>query len=88
MARAVAVPANPTAMLAVPSKDVPPMVRAVARAVAVAASVAFAGVMLAVPSNDVPPIVRAVARAVAVEALPVKGPANAVAVAVPVTVIP
>jgi hypothetical protein len=72
------------------------MSRAVAKAVAVAAR---ATAMLAVPSNDVPPMLRAVAKAVAVAALPVavpaepeqlpvtfpvSGPANAVAVRVPV----
>ena len=40
-----------------------------------------------VPSNDTPLIVRAVCKAVAVEALPVKAPANVVAVIVPPFVI-
>jgi hypothetical protein len=84
----------------VPSNDTPLIVRAVAKAVAVAASVTA---MLAVPSNDTPPMVRPVAKAVAVAAspvqdpddpealpvtLPVRGPAKAVAVAVPVTLMP
>ena len=44
--------------------------------------------MLPVPSNDVPPIVLAVSSAVAVDALPVKSPINALAVALPVIVTP
>ena len=52
-------------MFAVPSKDVPPIVLAVARAVAVADN---ATAILDVPSKDVPPIVLAVARAVEVAA--------------------
>ena len=59
-------------MFALPSKDVPPIVLAVANVVAVAAK---ATAMLAEPSKDVPPIVRAVAKAVAVAALPVALPA-------------
>ena len=68
-------------MFSEPSKDTPPIVRAVARAVAVAAlpvvSAALLGIealtkeMFSEPSKDTPPMVRAVARAVAVAALPV-----------------
>ena len=52
-----------TAIFPVPSKDVPPIVLAVAKAVAVPANPTA---ILAVPSKDVPPIVLAVARAVVV----------------------
>ena len=52
-------------MLALPSKDTPPSVLAVASAVAVSAR---ATAILAEPSNEVPPIVLAVVR---VAALPV-----------------
>ena len=73
--------ANATAIFAVPSNEVPPIVLAVANAVAVAANPTA---MFAVPLNDVPPIVRAVSRAVAVaafpEASPVKAPIRVVAV--------
>ena len=73
-----------TAMFAVPSNDVPPIVLAVAKAVAVAANPTA---IFAEPSNDVPPMVLAVAKAVAVSALPVtfpvNGPANASEVTVP-----
>ncbi len=61
-----------TAIFPVPSKDVPPIVLAVANAVVVAAKVTA---IFAVPSNDTPPIVLAVAKAVAVAALPVELPA-------------
>ena len=62
-------------MLPVPSKLTPeavtspdkPIVRAVAKAVAVADKPTA---IFAVPSNEVPPIVRAVARAVVVAELP------------------
>ena len=86
----------PGTMFPVPSNDTPPIVLALASAVAVAAN---ATAILAVPSKLVPPIVRAVSKAVAVAALPVvdpelpvtlpvtfpvKGPANPVAVSSPV----
>ena len=58
-------------ILDVPSKLVPPIVLALARAVAVAASPTA---MFDVPSKLVPPIVRAVSRAVAVAAFPVVDP--------------
>ena len=64
----VASVAVPGTILPVPSKDVPPIVRAVANAVAVVASVAVPGTILPVPSKDVPPIVLAVASAVDVAA--------------------
>ena len=81
-----------TAILAVPSKDVPPIVLAVAKAVVVADS---ATAIFAVPSKEVPPIVLAVASAVAVAArpeqvaelplaFPVYAPTNPVAVIFPV----
>ena len=63
--------ASPTAIFDVPSNDVPPIVLAVANAVAVSAS---ATAMFAEPLNDVPPIVLAVASVVAVSALPVTSP--------------
>ena len=67
-----------------PSKETPPIVRALASAVAVAES---ATAILPVPSKLVPPIVLAVSKAVAVLALPVtapvKGPAKASEVTVP-----
>jgi hypothetical protein len=56
------VEANPTAMLAVPSNDVPPIVLAVANAVAVAANPTA---MFALPSKEVPPIVLAVVKVAA-----------------------
>ena len=65
MAKAVAVPGT---ILAVPSNEVPPIVLALASAVAVAAKPTA---IFAVPSNEVPPIVLAVSKAVAVAALPV-----------------
>jgi hypothetical protein len=52
-----------TAMFPVPSNEVPPIVLAVAKAVAVPASPTA---ILAVPSNEVPPIVLALANAVVV----------------------
>ena len=55
-------------ILAVPSKETPPIVLAFASAVAVPAK---ATAMLAVPSKEVPPIVLAFWRAVAVAAFPV-----------------
>ena len=67
-------------MFAVPSKETPCIVLAVASAVAVAAfpDVSWSPVvftpgkfMFAVPSNDTPPIVLPVSNAVAVPALPV-----------------
>ena len=58
-------------MFAVPSKDTPCIVLALAKAVAVAAKPTE---ILAVPSKLVPPIVLAVAKAVAVAALPVMSP--------------
>ena len=70
-------------ILAVPSKDTPPMLRAVANAVAVSAS---ATDMLLVPSKLVPPIVLAVSNAVAVLALPVTSPVSGPAKASDVTV--
>ena len=82
VAKAVAVSASATAISAVPSKLVPPIVLAVSNAVAVAAfplvswlPVVFtpAKSMFAVPSKETPPIVLAVANAVAVSATtPVK----------------
>ena len=73
-----------TSIFAVPSKDVPPIVLAVANAVVVADR---AIAMFAVPSNEVPPMVRAVSKAVAVEALPVTAPVNGPAKASEVTVL-
>ena len=61
------------AILAVPSNEVPPIVLAVASAVAVAASPTA---IFAVPSKEVPPMVLAVASAVAVAAFPVAEPAE------------
>ena len=58
-------------IFAVPSNETPPILRAVAKAVAVADR---ATAIFAVPSKLVPPIVRALARAVAVAALPVQDP--------------
>ena len=81
VAKAVAVSASATAISAVPSKLVPPIVLAVSNAVAVAAfplvswlPVVFtpAKSMFAVPLKETPPIVLAVANAVAVSALPVR----------------
>ena len=70
-------------MLPVPSKETPPIVLAVSRAVAVAAlpevswlpvALTPGRLMLPEPSKETPPIVLAFARAVAVSALPVTSP--------------
>ena len=55
MVTVVARVARATAILAVPSNEVPPMVRAVSSAVA---SAARATAMFAEPLNEVPPMVR------------------------------
>ena len=89
-------------MLPVPSKETPPIVLAVSRAVAVAAFPEVSWLpawftpgklMLALPSKETPPIVLAVSRVDAVEALPVKSPVTSpttppVAVVTPVTTSP